>query len=863
MGSDCKLIGFGTGFPEALTGNLSVTWNCDGNPGVQKAYRLKIWDGNGKLYWDSDWVESMADTDILYKGPAFEKDSDYVMQVQVLRDDGQIISSRKEDFSTGILPEDWKSKWLRASGQENAAPMFRETFALGRQIKRARLYVCGLGYFEAYVNGEKTGQTLLSPAWTDYRKRVCYEAYNIKPLLQQGENVLSIILGQGWYGMVNGRIRTQLKFSMQMSLVYENGEKEWRYIDEHSSWKVCVDGPIKENSIYIGEVYDARSEVAGWSVPGYSGLLAENWRPAIETEAPEGMLVPRDVEPIERICSLNPVRVEEPEEGTYILDFGQNLSGFVELEIDEKKDAQIQIRYAELLDDKGMLNTANLRTAQARDLIISNGKKMVYCPRFTYHGFRYAQVDGITCKDSLKRAKAIHIRNNVSVRGEFSCANDLINQIQKMCMWTESSNMHWVPTDCPQRDERLGWLNDMTVRAQAAMYHYDLHRFYTKFLQDIADTQGKKTGAITDTVPFVRYGNQPADPVSSSYLILGWLLYQNYGDRGILERFYDGFAAWTRYLWSCTKNGIVTYSYYGDWAAPMAGGTAGSFGAGAVSSITPGVLMSTGFLYYNARLMRKISEILDKNEDMPEWESMAQYVKLALNREFYDPKTGDYATGSQASNVFMAWLGVSPDQELTVRKIVADVRKHDTHLTTGNLCSRYILEVLTENGYVDLAYELVTQTTYPSWGYMVKMGATTTWERWEYVESGPLLGMASHNHPMYATVSAWFYGYLLGIQVQNPGFSSFCIHPYFPEKLESAKGVLNTIKGKIIVEWEKQGQEIVVKVAVPFNTTAQYVFENALNNEYVINGKREVRENNRIEFTPGRYEIRFQMRYNH
>lgn len=814
----CVLTGYGNGYPEALCGELFFSWYCENMEGKQQKYALKVRNWKEEIIWDSGWIRSAQSDSVAYEGPALEPDCDYTAQVIVVDDQGNQVISVPEVFSTGIGEGQWHAQWLQAgcASAEKPAPVFRKEFSIGKEVTRAKLYVCGVGYQESYINGQKIGNDVLSPAWTDYRHRVSYNTYDVKDFLRVGKNVFGIQLGNGWYSTTCGMDEKKVLFTMQISVEYADGEKEWICSRKNDGWQVYMDGPMKQNSIYIGEVYDARAECGLWR--------EEAWLGTVLAEPPKGMLVPQDPESIEPVAQLTPEKITEIEKGTYVVDFGQNIAGFVELEVEEERGTEIRIRYSEILDKKGWLNTANLRTAQAKDIFISAGKKVTYRPRFTYHGFRYVEVKGITKPLQAFQIKAIVIRNAVKTAGSFFTDNEMVNKIQKMCCWTENNNLHGVPTDCPQRDERLGWLNDLTVRAEELVYNFNVHRFFRKYLQDIADAQGKETGAITDTAPYVRYGNQPADPVCSSYLILGWLLYMHYGDKEVLSRFYDGFAAWTDYLADTTEDGIVSYSYYGDWAAPIAGSIEGSLGAGAVSAITPGQLMSTGFLYYNAKLMGEMAEVLEKKEDAVKWQALAERTKVALNRKYYHEAEGNYATNSQASNTFMAWLDVSPDKEKTVQAIVEDVKKHENHLTTGNICSRYILEVLTENGYVDLAYEMVTQTTYPSWGYMVANGATTTWERWEYVDSGPLLGMASHDHPMYSTVSAWFYRYLLGIQPTKAGFQEFQVQPYIPEKLNWVKGSLNTIKGEIQVEWKKEEDgKLGISVMVPFNTRCRLV----------------------------------------
>lgn len=857
-GRKCIVKGFGEGYPEALVGNPAFGWYCTGMDGCQQKYRIKVMDREKLDIWDTGWQDSPCAEDIPYEGRELECDKDYAVQVFVEDEKGNVAASSLEHFTTGITEKQWKADWFTAQPPVDNAPLFRKEFYIKGKVKRARVYLCGLGYHEIYINGKKAGEQLLAPAYTDYRKRICYVPYDISSLLEEGVNCWGVWLGKGWYGKILGFDCGQVLFSGQLSVEYEDGTKEWLYVKAEDGWLTNSRGPIKENSIYIGEVYDARDEIAGWAEPGMQCREEDGWKEVILTEPPEGKLVPQNVEPIQCIDRISPKTVTEPEEGCYIIDFGQNLAGLVEMEIDEPKGAKVTIRYAEILDENGKLNTANLRSAQAADVFISNGNKKNYCARYTYHGFRYAEITGLSGKPQKEKICALVIRNAVEKNGEFNCANPLLNKIQSMCQWTESNNLHGVPTDCPQRDERLGWLNDLTVRAEEAVYNFDMHRFYRKYLQDISDAQGKVTGAITDTAPFIHYGNQPADPVCSSYLILGWLLYMHYGDRDILADYYDKYAAWTGFLESHSIDGLVSYSYYGDWAAPVAGAVEGSNGAGAVSSITPGILMSTGFLYYDAMLMKKMAQVLGKTEDITKWKQLEEKTRLALNHKYYH-KEGFYAANSQASNTFMAWLDISPDKRKTVQAIVEDIYKHDIHMTTGNICSRYILEVLVENGYIDLAYELVTQTTYPSWGYMVEKGATTTWERWEYVESGPLLGMASHDHPMYSTVSAWFYRYLLGIQPLEPGFQVFEVKPCIPEKLEWVEGTLKTVKGTIEVKWKQEQNGMVeVTVKVPFHSKCRLALWNDCEEKCTVNGAQEMAENNYLWLEPGFHTVKFQ-----
>lgn len=858
--SKCVLSGFGNGYPEALCGTPTFSWYCQAEEGKQRKYRLHLENRKGEVFWDSGWVISEQSDNVLYEGAPLQSDCDYIVQVVVEDDKGNQFESNKECFSTGLDKEMWYAQWMRPGFLGGQTPLIRKEFFVKKEIFRARLYICGLGYQESYINGEKIGNDVLSPTWTDYRKRVCYNAYDIQPYLCQGENVLGIQLGTGWYGVTADGGGEDKLFLVQISIEYADGEQEWIYTQRNDGWRAHANGPLKSNSLFIGEVYDARDEILDWCIPRIGNLNQDEWEEALITEPPTGVLVPQNIEAIESVAEFTPLSITEPEENVYVVDFGQNIAGVIEIEIEETAGKEIRIRYAEILDKKGMISTENLRAAQAMDIYIANGKKAQYRPRFTYHGFRYVEVSGITGPLKDNQIKAIVIRNAVKKAGTFTAENELINKIQHICWWAENNNLHGVPTDCPQRDERLGWLNDLTPRAEEAIYNFNLHRFYTKYLQDIADEQGKETGAITDTAPYVGYGNQPADPVCSSYLILGWLLYMHYGDKLVLERHYDGFAAWTNYLANATVNGIVNYSYYGDWAAPISGTLQGSRGAGAISGITPGKLMSTGFLYYNAKLMASIAKVLGKIEDVSNWEELASRTMKALNDKYYHEEEGYYAGNSQASNTLMAWLDISPEKDKTVQAIVQDVHKQGIHLTTGNICSRYILEVLTENGYIDLAYDIVTQTTYPSWGYMVANGATTTWERWEHVDSGPMLEMASHDHPMNATVSAWFYRYLLGIQPTKAGFREFKIQPYIPKKLSGVKGSLDTIKGTIETSWKKEETDtLAITISVPFNTKCKVVTPEGWVFELSTSGNKLEMNDSEIWLEPGEYKLIYKL----
>ncbi|AEF82974.1 alpha-L-rhamnosidase [Leadbettera azotonutricia] len=855
----------GSGAPEMLSERPAFSWKVYGLKGKQRFYHIIVSSSEENVksakgdIWDSGWVESPEDQRIPCFGKTLESNKDYYCAVQIKNMEGVLSPFGKTlKISTGFFEESqWEASWICApSSGEN--PLLRREFKLTGTLKRARLFICGLGYYEAYINGKKVGHNLLAPSWTDYTKRVCYVAHDVTKMIAS-KNALGVMLGNGWYASIYNTPRPA--FIAQLILEYEDGRTEKVISAPNSGWTAHVDGPVRKSSIYIGEVYDARKEKDRWAEYGFDIYAKPSgaWLEVLETEPPYGKLVPMVEEPIQAVGEVAAVSLNPLDEDTTIIDFGQNLAGLVKIKLNVPEGTQIKLRFAEIIHKDGTLNTDNLRAAQQTDEYITRGlPEEEYMPRFTYHGFRFAEVKGVR---GLKAGdvKAVVLRNAVNPRGRFSCSNDLINRIHNICVWTESNNLHGVPTDCPQRDERLGWLNDLTVRAEEAVYNFDMSRFYRKFLMDITDEQGPRTGAITDVAPYKNFGGQPADAVCSSYLILPWLLYMHHGDRQVLEKHYEGLAAWTNYLKNNSSNGIVNYSYYGDWAAAIGGNIQDSLGNGAVSAITPGKLISTGFLFLNSRMMSRIARILGKEADAQSFDHIAESSRDALNQEFLNKEKAYYGTNSQAANTFMLYLGIVPNEYRAgvVKNLIQDIRAHDTHLTTGNLCSRYIFDVLADNEQIDLAFELATQTTYPSWGYMLANGATTTWERWEYVDSGPLLGMASHDHPMYSTISGWFYSYLLGIRPLEPGFSTFTFKPFIPKALKSAEGVIKSVKGDIEARWEQDSGEVRMAITVPFNSNCRVVLP--YKGSVMVNREKREIQNEAGEYfillEPGSYDI--------
>ena len=787
---------------------------------VQFAYQIIVSDSKDDLksnlgnIWNSGKVESSLSTGILYNGPELTSRKVYYWKVRIWKDAKGVSNwSETATFEMGLLKtSDWNADWVGYPfGWVGRVLYFRRVFSFAKEISKARAYVSGIGYNELQINGRKVGDYVLDPATSDYAKRIYYTSYDIKEYLKK-DNVMVLAVAPGWYGMP--KMRMQLEFN------FVDGTSE---TISSSSIKNVTTGPIISAGILDGEIYDAREEKSEWNLPTdtiIKGMPNKHWGYAHVVEAPGGEMVSQQLEPIKVVEVITPKSISQPFPNVFVVDVGQNLAGWAAIKVQGENGKKITMKFAETLSGDGTVNQDNLRTALAMDTYIlkGGGQPEQWEPSFTYHGFRFIQIEGFPYTPKIEDIQIKRVRSSVERSGLFTCSNELLNRINNMVLNTEASNLYSIPTDCPQRDERMGWMNDMTVRIEEALYNFNLSRFYSKFINDVADTQGEE-GQITDTAPY-RVGGKPADPVSASYLLLAIKSYEFYGNKEIIRNHYTGLKAWVDFLNSRTKDGIVDYSYYGDWSPPAEFGVAG-YGYGAISKNTPGLLMSTGYLYYCSTMMSKMAEILGNPDDKLKYDALATKVALAFNTKFWDEKTGGYGTNNQSCNSFALFLGVVSKDRIprVIANLVDNVKQNNYHLTTGNLCTKYLLETLTENGYPEVAYKIATQETYPSWGFMLANGATTLWERWENKTGG---SMNSHNHPMMGSVGSWLYKYVLGIlpDIDHPGFEKFTIHPYLFKDLDSAKGEFNSVKGMIKSSWKKEKGKVLMSVTVPPNSIA-------------------------------------------
>jgi alpha-L-rhamnosidase len=754
--------------------------------------------------WDSGRVPSSQSIQVVYAGKPLESGRAYYWIVRTWDTQGSASPySLPARFEMGLLsPQEWKAQWI-AGGNE-----LRKEFAIPGRVARARAYVTALGYYELRLNGQKVGTNVLDPAWTTYEKRNLYITYDVTAQLQQGSNAVGVMLGNGWavppqhFGPPITTSFSSPAFLLQIEVELEGGKQ--LTIASDPTWK-AAHGPITSDSIYDGETYDARLETPSWDLPGFDDSA---WEAAQVAKAPGGVLSAQMMPPIRVIDTLVPVQMMNPRPGVYVYDMGQNFSGWAQLRARGPRGTTITLRFAELVYDDGMINRETIRRAKARDMYFLRGKDVeTWEPRFTYHGFRYVELTGYPGTPSLDTLRGRLVHSAVEPTGSFAASNPTLNAIQKIIRWGQRTNLHSVPTDCDQRDERMGWMGDAHVTAEEAMLNFDMAAFYTNFVRDIRDVQGPD-GTITDTVPH-KYGSRPADPAwGTAYPLICWYMYEQYGDRRILEENYDGLKKYVEFLRSKAPDNVLRYSYYGDWVA---------------IEHTPGEFVSDAYYYYDVQVLAKIAALLGRSADAEAFKQLGEQIKEAFNREFYDAKRGVYANGTQTANTLALFLDLVPDDQRgrVTGSLTNDiVYGHDTHVTTGFIGIKYLLPLLTRSGRSDLAYDLATQTTYPSWGYMIATGATTLWELWQN-KTGP--SMNSHNHPMFGSVGAWFYQAVGGITPETPGYERIRIAPQIVRDLTWASATVETVRGTVSSSWIHSPGSITLDVAIPVNSTATVV----------------------------------------
>ena len=798
------------------------SWKYDAYDGFcQKSYRIAVSSTREKLLaneydlWDSGVVESRQNVAIEYAGKELFSRSEGFWKCIIEDVKGAKAESEIATFEIALLQaSDWHGQWQAAPlNFHGIAQYWRAPITIeNKAIRRARAYVCGLGYHEFFVNGKKIGDAVLNPGTTDYSKRVLYCTYDITNELQGGENCFGFILGYGWFGC--------RKLLVQVYIDYKDGTESEFYTMHHAGiWRVG-EGPVRENSIYHGERYDSRLEkdIVGWCEVGYHADYDNGWVFSITTDAPAGKLVSQTIEPIKVVADY-PAQLIHEEENRKIFALSANIAGWMKFAVKGECGAKVIIRHAEKLTaDKKGIETVNLRTAKATDEYILKGEGVEeYEPRFTYHGFQYAEftVEG---NAELLWTVGRFVRTSVDQKSSFLSSDDVLNKLHANAVTTEAANLHSILTDCPQRDERFGWLNDVTARVYQEINNFNMARLYPKVLWDMADTQ-REDGAIADTAPH-GIGQRPADPICASFFLLGLHSYRYYGDKKILKEMYPHYQGWFDYLTSRSKDYLLEYSYYGDWVMPYPPEEEST----PENAKTPGHYMSAAYYYWHAKMLEEMADILGKDKEKENYSICAENIKQAFQKRYFDKETCNYCTGSQTANSVALSLDLCPaEYRGAVAKNVADnIVAMEYHNTTGNQGYRHLFYALSDEGYADLLYKMIVNPTYPGWGYMIDCGAVSVWERWE---SEAKIEMNSFNHPMFGSYDGWFFHKIAGLELGKGAVAAntMRIIPMLLKDVSFVTAEIETINGKATSSWKKVNDGVEYEFTLPYNVDSEIV----------------------------------------
>ncbi len=719
-------------------------------------------------------------------------------------------------------------------------PLLRRGFDVSKPVRRAVVSVCGLGQYELRLNGGKVGDHVLDPGWTNYRKTCLYATYDVTEQIRQGENCLGVMLGNGMYRVGGGRYVKFTgsfgapKLALRLRLEYADGSTS--QIDGDGAWRVAP-GPITFSSIYGGEDYDARLEQPGWDQPGFD---AAGWQAATVVDGPGGTLAAQSAPPIKVIQTLAPVAVSEPTPGVFVCDLGQNFSGRPVVSLEGPAGAKVRITPAELLDEKGLANQSASGGPSYFSYTLKGSGIETWRPRFSYYGFRYLQVEGAAAlsaaapgtatdqKPVLLKIEGQFTRSSARRVGRFACSNELFNRIDRLVDWAVGSNLQSVLTDCPHR-EKLGWLEVPHLMGPSIMYNYDVASLYAKITRDTSQSQ-RPDGLVPDIAPeYVVFsgGFRDSPEWGSAAVILPWQLYQWYGDRRVLAARYPTMKRYVDYLESRAKGHIVSHGL-GDWADFVMGKPIGA------SQLTPIPLTATAIYYHDVTILAQVATLLEKPDDARRYAALAKEIRAAFNQTLFDPRTNQYASGSQTAQAMPLVLGlVDPDRTAGVfARLVDEVRQRD-HITAGDIGFRFLLRALAEHGRNDLIYQLNNRTTLPGYGYQMEQGATSLTEAWDGQR------VVSQNHCMLGHILEWFHADLLGIRRDRRAvaFRRIVIRPRIVGDLRWARGRYDSIRGPIAVDWQLDGHRLSLKVAIPANTSATVYVPTSNPTEVLESGK--------------------------
>ena len=798
---------------------------------IQSAYEIQVFaaDKSKSAVWNSGKQTSAQSVFVPYAGAALESGKKYRWQVQVWDNGGNVsVKSDTAFFQMALLHEsDWKAKWIVPGYTEDSvlrpSPMFRRQFSINKKISSATAYITSHGLYEAHINGKRVGDAYFTPGWTAYKTRLQYQVYDITDMLTKGNNAIGVTLGSGWYrgliGFTNNMnvYGKDIALLLQIELKYSDGTSETIISDD--SWKSAT-GAIRYAEIYNGETIDAGLDKKGWTLPGYDDA---GWNPVKTADFPMNTLLATYNEPVRKKETFKPVRIFTTPKGEQVIDFGQNLVGWVKIKVKGKAGDKIVVSHAEVMDKTGNFYTTNLRAAKSQDTyILKGGEEEVFEPHFTWHGFQFIRLEGYPGELKPENFTAVALYSDMQTTGTFSSSNALVNQLQHNIQWGQKGNFIDVPTDCPQRDERLGWTGDAQVFSRTAAFNMNVNDFFSKWLKDVAADQ-LPNGSVPHVIPNVLgAGASGSAGWTDVANIIPWNMYLAYGDKRILESQYQSMKAWVGYMQSVSKNDLWNSgSHFGDWLFYRPDDDNSGRAA-----VTDKNLIAQCFYANSTQLVINVARVLGKEDEAATYEALLKKIKAAFVNEYITPN-GRLVSGTQTAYVLSLNFDMMPEaiRKQAAERLVANIKDYGNHLTTGFLGTPYLCHVLTRYGYSDMAYTLLLQEKYPSWLYPVKMGATTIWERWDGIKpdgSFQVPSMNSYNHYSYGAIGDWMYRVMVGLDTyeDGPGYKHIKIQPHIGGGFTNASASLDTYYGRLSNSWKLENGNLQMDVEIPANTLA-------------------------------------------
>jgi len=830
-----------------------LSWRLEANRrGVrQAAWRVWVASSPAKLAagvgdrWDSGRVTGDRTLHLPYGGAQLASRQRCHWLVQVWDETGATARSLPAHWTMGLLERaDWRARWIaadpavgrddpassRGTRTEPGSPVWlRKEFVAPRGIVRATLYASARGLFELQLGGRRVGEDLLAPEWTDYRQRIHYRTYDVTAQIAPGRNVLGAVLGDGWWsgfiGWQETRGRYGLENSLAVQLEIETARGRALVVATDGSWR-CRTGPILSSDFMMGETYDARRERAGWDRPGFG---QKGWRRARVLAPPRVRLVAQRSEPVRITETLAPKSVAEIGPGVYICDLGQNITGWIRLRVKGKSGTRVVLRHGERLSPDGTLYTENLRRAKATDVyILKGGGREVWEPRFTFHGFQYVEVTGLPAAPAPGDITACVVHSATPPAGAFACSHPGVNRLWLNGRWSQRDNFLSVPTDCPQRDERLGWTGDAEVFMRTAAYNMNVAAFFTKWMIDVEDAQ-TADGVFPDTAPRLREGGDYVglDGLgggagwADAGVIVPWTLWRVYGDERVIERHWPAMRRWLDYLERTNPDGVRSRELgnnYGDWLCVPADT--------AFRTQSPmKTLLATAYWADDAAKMAQMAAALGRKSEAARYQALFERIRAAFQRVFLK-RDGRLSVQAQTAYLLALAMNLLPEKVRgrAAAHLVSDIRAHNWHLSTGFVGIRHLNPVLTDYGHPEVAYRLLLREDYPSWLYPVRHGATTIWERWNgWTEKDGFFNphMNSFNHYALGSIGEWLYRHVAGIELAEPGFKRALLRPHPGGGLTFARAHYETLHGRISSAWIRSGPRFTWKISIPPNTTAE------------------------------------------